>query len=169
MAVPRHYIDHCMIFRDTVIVNGWCEKFDAGATAVAIEHRGRAITTLVEEIDRRDLQEIYGGDSGSWAFVARCFLSSQESDDNVDEALLLRIRAPGAEEVIIERPSRPFLAAVDAEFHYNFTEFVQTVVARAGRVLEIGRAPGPASLSVSTSHHRPHMWGSTYPRVRTWT
>jgi hypothetical protein len=137
MARPRHYLDHCMIFWDTVIVNGWCEKFDAGATTVAIEHRGRPITTLVEEIDRRDLQEIYGGDAGSWGFVARCFLSSQQSDDNVEEALFLRINAPGAEQITIERPSQQFLSG-DAEFHAMFPEFIETAVTRGSRVLEIG-------------------------------
>ena len=89
-------------------------------------------------IYRPDLQEIYGGDAGSWGFVARGLLSSYDSDDNVEEALVLRVGAPGAEEATIERPSQHFLPSDDAEFHGTFTEFVRTVVARGGRVLEIG-------------------------------
>jgi hypothetical protein len=138
MALPRHYIDHCMIFRGTVIVNGWCEKFEPGVTTVGIEHRGRPIATLVEEIDRRDLQEIYGGDAGSWGFVARCFLPSQQSDGDVEGALVLRIGAPGAEQVNIERPSQHFSPGENALFHNSFTEFVQTALKHGGRVLEIG-------------------------------
>jgi hypothetical protein len=138
MAVPRHYIDNFMIFWDTVIINGWCEKFDSGLTTIEIEHRGRRVSTFAEEIHRRDLQEIYGGDAGSWGFVARCLLSSHESDDNTEEALLLRIDAPGAEQITIERPSQRFPPGGDAEFHSNFREFVRAVVTSAGRVLEIG-------------------------------
>jgi hypothetical protein len=127
-----------MIFCDTVIVNGWCEKFGTGATTIEIEHRGLRVATHTEEIYRRDLQEIYGGGAGAWGFVARCFLSSQESDNNIEEALLLRIRAPGAAEVIVERSSECFRPTGDAEFHENFSGFVQTVVTRGARVLEVG-------------------------------
>jgi hypothetical protein len=65
MAVRRHYIDYCTIFRDTVIVNLWCEKFPLGRGDVKIEHRGRRIATLVEETYRQDIRDILGGDSGS--------------------------------------------------------------------------------------------------------
>jgi len=138
MVLPRYYIDRFMIFCDTIIVNGWCEKLEPGRTCVELEQKGRQIGTLTEEVHRLDLQDIYGGDAGSWGFVARAFLPSCAGEDNIEEALLLRIRAPSAEEIAIERPSRRFPVAGDAEFHGNFTEFVRSVVASAGRVLEIG-------------------------------
>jgi len=138
MAPPRHYIDRCMIFCDTIIINGWCEKPSSGPTTIGVEHGGRSVATLSEEIYRPDLQEAYGGNAGSWGFVARCLLPTQQDGCNVEEALRLRISAPGAEEVAIERPSQRFPVAGDAELHGNFLEFAQTVVAHRGRVLEIG-------------------------------
>jgi hypothetical protein len=138
MTLPRHYIDRFMIFCDTAIVNGWCEKFGPERTSVGLEHRGRRVATLTEEVHRPDLQDIYGGDAGSWGFVARALLSSRDCDDNIEEALLLRVIAPGAEEITIERPSQHFPPAGDAELHGNFPEFVRMVVAHGGRVLEIG-------------------------------
>lgn len=136
MAIPRHYIDSFMIFYGTVIAIGWCEKFNAGLTTVRIDHRGRRVATLCEEIYRPDLQKTFGDDAGSWGFIARGLLPDVQ--DNVEEALHLRIDAPGAEEITIERPSQHFPVAGDAEWHGNFTEFAQTVVKQGGRVLEIG-------------------------------
>lgn len=138
MTRPRHYIDRFMIFCNTVIVDGWCEKLCPGQTTIEIERIGSRVGTITEEIHRPDLQEIFGGNAGSWGFVARALLPSRGSEHNVEEALLLRISAPGAEELTIERPSERFPRPGDAEFHDNFTEFVQMVVARGGRVLEIG-------------------------------
>jgi hypothetical protein len=138
VALPRHHIDRFMIFCDTVIVNGWCEKLCSGRTTIEIERSGSRVGTFTEEAHRPDLQGIFGGDAGSWGFVARGLLPSQDSEHNVEEALILRITAPGAEEIIIERPSERFPRAGDAEFHEIFTEFVRTVVSDGGRVLEIG-------------------------------
>jgi hypothetical protein len=127
-----------MIFCDTVITSGWCEKIGPNKTTVEIQDRGLPIATVVEEIYRPDLANIYGIAAASWGFRARALLTSGAKDDNVEEGLVARIKAPGMDEVTLRSPSKQFVPDEDAEFYGVFTGFVKTVCARGGRVLEIG-------------------------------
>jgi hypothetical protein len=138
MAPVRYFIDRCTIFCGAVIVIGWHEKREPGATKIYIDHKNSPLITCFEEVHRHDLQEIFGGDAGSWGFTARAVLPSGQGDDQIESNLLIRIRASGFDETIIERPSERFVPGEVVEFYGMFEEFIGMIGQRDGRVLEIG-------------------------------
>jgi hypothetical protein len=117
---------------------GWHEKRGTGLTKIQIEHKHCPLATCFEEVYRHDLQEIFGGDAGSWGFTARAVLPSGQGDDNVENNLLIRISASCADETIIDRPSEHFVPGELVAFYGMFEEFIRMISGSDGCVLEIG-------------------------------